>query len=375
METHPVPVLETDGLLLRPWLDTDSPAVLAMAEEPVSRQWSPSLRPVRKDEDALRWIQRRRGPGRVDWVVYDPAAGEVVGRTGLHGIGDKGASAELGYAVVFGHRRRGVATRAVAAALGHAFGPLGLTRVSLIHAVGNVASCRVAARCGLAYEGVERAALDHGDGVLHDVHRHARLVSDPPGPVTPPPAARAIEHVEIAAGRLQLRPPSPSDAEDALLMLADPDMRRWNPGLTALDIDQARAWCARGADWSGGSRATFSVLDATSGRLLGNVSLHQIDHEQHDAEIGYRVAPWARGRGVASDAVAVAAGWAFDALGLVRIELAHAVANPASCRVAGKAGFPREGTLRQSFVYGDGKRYDEHLHARLATDPARATKS
>ena len=42
-------------------------------------------------------------------------------------------------------------------------------------------------------------------------------------------------------------------------------------------------------------RHTFSS-DATSGRLLGNVSVHQIDHRQQDAEIGYRVAPWARGR-------------------------------------------------------------------------------
>ncbi|WP_223884412.1 GNAT family N-acetyltransferase [Micromonospora craniellae] len=43
-------------------------------------------------------------------------------------------------------------------------------------------------------------------------------------------------------------------------------------------------------------------------------------------------------------------------------------ANPASCRVAERAGYPVEGTLRESHRYGDGRRYDEHLHARLATD-------
>jgi RimJ/RimL family protein N-acetyltransferase len=37
--------------------------------------------------------------------------------------------------------------------------------------------------------------------------------------------------------------------------------------------------------------------------------------------------------------------------------------------VAEKAGFPCEGTLRQAYVYGDGMRYDDHLHARLASDP------
>jgi RimJ/RimL family protein N-acetyltransferase len=55
-------------------------------------------------------------------------------------------------------------------------------------------------------------------------------------------------------------------------------------------------------------------------------------------------------------------------LRLHRIELCHAVANPASCRVADRAGYRAEGTLRESYRYGDGRRYDEHLHARLATD-------
>jgi RimJ/RimL family protein N-acetyltransferase len=182
----------------------------------------------------------------------------------------------------------------------------------------------------------------------------------------------AIEHVEIAAGRLQLRPPTVGEAADALTMLLDPDVAQWNPGPppAELDLDEARAWCRRGADWSDGTHVTLSVLDATTGRLLGNVSLHKIDREQQDAEIGYRVAPWARGRGVASGSVAAATRWAFGALDLVRVEAFHAVANPGSCRVAEKAGYLLEGTLRQSFVYGDGVRHDEHLHARLASDPA-----
>jgi RimJ/RimL family protein N-acetyltransferase len=185
------------------------------------------------------------------------------------------------------------------------------------------------------------------------------------GPVTP------IEHVEIAAGRLQLRPPSENEASDALAMLLDPDVARWNPGPDAkdLDLEQARAWCRRGADWSDGGHATFAVLDATTGRLLGNVSLHKIDREQQDAEVGYRVAPWARGQGVATAGLAAVSRWAFGALDLVRIEAFHSVVNVASCRVAEKAGYLFEGTLRQSFIYGDGVRHDEHLHARLASDP------
>ena len=61
--------------------------------------------------------------------------------------------------------------------------------------------------------------------------------------------------------------------------------------------------------------------------------------------------------------------WVFADVGLVRLQLFHAVLNVASCRVAERCGFTLEGVLRSGSVFGDGRRYDEHLHARLVTDP------
>jgi RimJ/RimL family protein N-acetyltransferase len=174
--------------------------------------------------------------------------------------------------------------------------------------------------------------------------------------------------IVIATARLLLRPPRAEEAAEALEMLGDPDVRRWNPAPSVVDLDSAAEWSRQGADWSGGDHATFSILDAATGAYLGAVSLHSIDPVQADAEIGYRITPRARGRGVAAEAVTAATAWAFEHLPLVRIELAHAVANPPSCAVALRAGYPLEGVLRKSFVYGDGRRYDEHLHARLAGD-------
>ena len=100
------------------------------------------------------------------------------------------------------------------------------------------------------------------------------------------------------------------------------------------------------------------------------MSVHSIDLEQSDAEIGYWTAPAARGRGVAPLAVDAACRWAFGALPVDRIELCHAVENAASGRVAEKAGFTYEGHLRRSFRYGDGRKHDELLWARLSDDPA-----
>ena len=68
-------------------------------------------------------------------------------------------------------------------------------------------------------------------------------------------------------------------------------------------------------------------------------------------------------------AVVAVCGWAFPTFELDRIELLHAVANPASGRVAAKAGFVLEGRLRRSYRYWDGVKHDELLWSRLSDDP------
>ena len=131
-------------------------------------------------------------------------------------------------------------------------------------------------------------------------------------------------------------------------MLADPAVARWNPAPLVVDLASARDWCARGADWSTGSHATFSVVDRGDGRLLGNVSLFAVDAEHLTANVGYRVAPAARGLGVATAALRAVADWALGPRALARVSLQHALPNVASCRVATNAGFELEGTMRSA---------------------------
>ena len=178
-----------------------------------------------------------------------------------------------------------------------------------------------------------------------------------------------IEQVEIAAGAWQLRPPSADEAVDALAMLHDPLNLRYNDAPTVVDLETARAWCVSGADWSDGTHATFSVLDATTGRLAGNISMHRIDQRRHEASVGYRTAPWARGQGLATTALGAVTRWGFGALAIERVELLHTPGNDASCRVAVKVGYVVEGTRRGGYRKDDGTRSDEHAHSRLSTDP------
>jgi RimJ/RimL family protein N-acetyltransferase len=358
------PELTGDGVRLGPWREDDVDAVLELAD-PEVRTWLRSLRDVGDAEAARAWLARRSEPGRVDWAVRDPASGALVGRVALHDFSEAPPSAVIGFGVHPAYRGRGLAATAVEAALMYALATLRLTRVALVHAAGNVASCAVARRCGFAFEGTERAALDHGDGVAHDAHRHARLATDAPGPT----AAAPVPHVvpEVVGDGVLLGPWRDADLPRVLELADDAQTRAWSPSLRPVrDLAAARAWVA---GRHGPDRVDWAVRDPAGGELIGRVGLHRFTEHPGAAEVGYGVHPAYRGRGVARRAVAAAAGYGFGVLGLARLSLVHAVGNPASCAVATRVGFAYEGTERAALDHGDGVLHDVHRHARLATDP------
>lgn len=115
--------------------------------------------------------------------------------------------------------------------------------------------------------------------------------------------------------------------------------------------DAARFLASQDRGWRDGDRLCFAVLAADNVGcwvLAGNVGLKNREEtgrigERETAEIGYWTAVAARGRGVAPAAVRAVTDWGFDTFGgasLRQIMLVHDVDNPASCRVAEKAGYP-----------------------------------
>ncbi|NRQ32538.1 GNAT family N-acetyltransferase [Nonomuraea sp. NN258] len=170
---------------------------------------------------------------------------------------------------------------------------------------------------------------------------------------------------------IRLRPWRDDDVPLVLRAFHDPEMRRQSP-FPILTPKDAQGWIAQ---WTGVGHA-FAVEVAgpvpaepgglTEGQVVGNVAVAGID--RHDnGWVSYWVVREARGRGIAVRATELLARWAFEERGLFRLELGHRTDNPASCRVATKAGFRPEGVERGKLCY-DGIRYDVERHARLATD-------
>ncbi|MFT2707536.1 GNAT family N-acetyltransferase [Clavibacter zhangzhiyongii] len=163
-----------------------------------------------------------------------------------------------------------------------------------------------------------------------------------------------------------LRPWIASDA-DALraAFLSTPDLVTQLGGADLATVAAADAHIA-GPLASDDAHRIWAIVD--DGVAVGSVGVSAIDRRHGTAWLHYWLAAAGRGRGLATRALAAAADWAF-ADGLFRLELGHRVNNPASCRVATRAGFAPEGIERAKLRYGNA-RFDVETHARLATDPS-----
>jgi RimJ/RimL family protein N-acetyltransferase len=151
-------------------------------------------------------------------------------------------------------------------------------------------------------------------------------------------------------------------------MLDDADTLRFTRIPEPVPPGFARAWFDRYAEARrDGSREAFAIVD-DRGEFLGLALAPQIDRETRTAELGYVVAPAARGRGVATEALRQLTDWAFAQAGMLRLELLISVENGGSKKVAERCGYVREGVLRSAYFKQD-LREDTEIWSRLATDP------
>jgi [ribosomal protein S5]-alanine N-acetyltransferase len=180
------------------------------------------------------------------------------------------------------------------------------------------------------------------------------------------PAGRLANQPQptLRADELIVRPWRLSDVEAVVQAYRDPEIQRWH--VRTMTSDEARGWLASWpARWQAETGADWAVTERNA--VVGRVGLRSIDLAEAIAELAYWTVPAARGRDIAARAVSAVSRWMLQA-GVHRLELSHSTRNPASCRIAEKAGFGYEGTLRQQGLHADGW-HDMHLHARLASDP------
>jgi RimJ/RimL family protein N-acetyltransferase len=156
----PDPPLSDGAVTLRPWRDSDLPAIVAACQDPEIPRWTrvPSPYTEQEGREFLAAQARQRLAGEaVGLAVVDAGGGEILGAVGVMRIDPSKGTAEVGYWVARPARRRGVATRAVRLVSRWALAFLGLARLELLAEPDNLASQRVAERSGYAREGLLRS--------------------------------------------------------------------------------------------------------------------------------------------------------------------------------------------------------------------------
>ncbi|WP_082045970.1 GNAT family N-acetyltransferase [Arthrobacter sp. L77] len=117
-----------------------------------------------------------------------------------------------------------------------------------------------------------------------------------------------------------------------------------------------------------GAGFSFAIADARTDEALGVIGLWLRDYGLGRGEAGYAVAPAARGRGVATDALRALTSFAWTLPGLYRVELHIEPWNAASLGAARRAGFTYEGLLGSYLEIG-GERRDLASYAVIRTAP------
>jgi RimJ/RimL family protein N-acetyltransferase len=179
-------------------------------------------------------------------------------------------------------------------------------------------------------------------------------------PLTPPPE-------ELRRDSVALRLLEESDAEAVARACRDALIPRFTFMPEDITVDKARRWIQNAAELWPDGRARFAITDAGSGLFLGSAGIG-IDWKRASADIYYWLDPVGRGRGAASITVGLLADWAFDEVGVERLELLTDPANQPSEGVADRCGFTREGILR-AYEPFKGSRPDVACWSLLRSDP------
>ncbi|ADB30402.1 GCN5-related N-acetyltransferase [Kribbella flavida DSM 17836] len=366
-----VPVLTDGSITLRAHTTADVEPAYEACQDPQMQQWTTIPVPYLR-EHAVSYLTEVipagwRNDGSFAWAIeYD---GRYAGTIDLRDT--QGGQGEIGFAVAPWARGHGVMTRAVKLVVRHAFDVLGWNRVVWRAYVGNWGSRRVAWKAGFRH-----LVTVAGGGLQRGVRRDEWVASigrdeelEPQGHWWDVPV--------VEGDNLRLRALRPDDADRVVEACTDERTQHWLAGMPSpYGRQEAEAFIeGRLENSASGEGVSWAITEPGSDLLLGNVSVFDL-RNRIDAtmgEVGYWLHPQARGRGVMTEAVRLAARHAFTpieqgGLGRRRLVLYAAIGNKASAYVAEANGFTLTGTARAASPRRDGSFDDLLCFDLLSTD-------
>ena len=114
---------------------------------------------------------------------------------------------------------------------------------------------------------------------------------------------------------------------------------------------------------AGSQQSAGDRYPANGPQLAGVIVLGWIQAAHRSASVSYWLGEEFTGRGLATSALSLLSGFAFETLGLNRLEISASLQNPASIAVATRADFAEEGACRE-YEYINGH-FEDHLRLSL----------
>jgi ribosomal-protein-serine acetyltransferase len=181
----------------------------------------------------------------------------------------------------------------------------------------------------------------------------ARPVRDAPAPC-PSRLARMLSLPQLTDGGILLRPHQPEDSEamHAAVTESIPAVSPWlqwcHAGYSREETDSFIKLA--GEAWAYDSHYPFAILAVADGAFLGGTGINHIVKPNRLANVGYWVRTSRTRQGIACAALRLVSQYAFDVLGLTRLEIVCLPSNTFSCRVAEKVGAGFEAIARNRIV-------------------------
>jgi RimJ/RimL family protein N-acetyltransferase len=158
-----------------------------------------------------------------------------------------------------------------------------------------------------------------------------------------------------------------SDAAPLLAMLTTEEVTRFisPPPTTVEGFERFIAWTHR--ERAAGNYICFAVIPNGMDTAVGIIQVRQKDPTFHTAEWGFAIGSPFWGTGVFQDAAHQVVGFAFETVGVHRLEARAAVLNGRGNGALRKLGAVQEGVLRKSFLR-NGEYLDQTLWTILHDD-------
>lgn len=173
-----------------------------------------------------------------------------------------------------------------------------------------------------------------------------------------------IEQPTLSNGHILLRPLREEDIDSIHTACQDPTISERTRVPFPYDREMAADF-VRGSAIGFRNHQSVTFLIESEGKLAGTISLHSINLTDHCTEVGYWLEQTHRGLGIATQALQSISEFALGFMNFRRIEGLVDFDNHASQAVMERAGYQREGVLRNRVTKPDGRQIDMVLFSKI----------